>query len=452
MMKRLFLWCGPLLIAAMATGQEYILDKVVAKVGNEYVLHSEVEERYSLLAERGSVPEEMRCQILEELLVKNLLVHTAKIDSVLVSEEEVERQLDERIENILNMMGDDIGQFESYYGMTITQAKELNRIDLRKNLNAERMQSQIVDDIKVTPAEVIAYFESIPRDSLPYFNSEVEIGEIVRKPVVNEAERQKAIDKLKRLQDSLAAGAAFEDLARRYSDDEGSGRQGGYLGRTSRGSYVPEFEGAAYKLEPGEVSDIVETDFGFHIIRLENRWGSSIETSHILIRPDITEADLEKARQYLWDVRELVLSDSLTFIEAVKEYSDEDVRSYSNGGRVVNPKTGNTFFETGELEPDVFFAIDTMEIGEISGPIPFRSETGDIVYKIVQLQSRTPPHRASLQRDYSKILSAARQSKRSGAFNEWVNEQIGSTYILLDERFQHKCPNLNRWNTEAVGP
>lgn len=449
-MKRLLLWMGCIGMAVGAGAQSYVLDKVVAKVGNEYVLHSEVEEHHDYLRkQRGDVPEGLKCQILEEELVKNLLVHHARIDSVEVPDDEVEKQLDARIDQMLEYAGGDVSQIEEYYGMTISQMKESTRREMHKQLNAERMQSTIIDGINVTPAEVVKYFNSIPRDSLPYFNSEVEIGEIVYQPVVNAMEREKAIAMLHRIQDSLESGADFGELARNFSDDRSSAAQGGSLGRTSRGSFVPEFEGAAYNLEPGEISDIVETQFGFHLILLEKRFGTAIQTRHILIRPEITDADLEKAQQHLLDVRELIISDSLTWVEAVREYSDEDAQSYSNGGRVVNPKTGNTFFETGELEPDVFFSIDTMEIDDISGPIAFRTPTGDISYKIIQLQSRTPPHRASLDRDYSKIQTAARQSKRNEAFNEWIEERIGNTYILLDDRYREKCPSLDRWNVES---
>ena len=438
-------------LALHATGQQMVLDKVIAKVGNEFVLHSEVEERYALAKERGAVlPDNMKCTIVEELMVTNLLVHHARIDSVEVEDAEVERQLDERITQILQMMGDDVQQFESYYGMTVAQAKELNRIDLRKKLNAEKVRRLILENIKVTPAEVIEYFNQIPEDSLPYFNSEVEIGEIIYKPEVNPVERQKALDRVKEIQNRIKEGEPFADLAMRYSDDFASGRQGGDLGRTTRGSFVPEYEAAAYKTDVGDVTGIVETQFGFHIIKVEGRWGNAIQTRHILIRPHITEADLDSAKQFLLDLREGIMSDSMAWAQAVSDYSDEDSQSYSNSGRVSNPKTGNTFFETPDLDHQVFFAIDSVEVGGLTGPVEFRSQTGDVYYKLIQLQSRTPPHRASLQRDYSKILNAAKQSKQNEAFGRWIDRKIGQTFIVLEEDYYAKCPNLEKWNTGSV--
>jgi peptidyl-prolyl cis-trans isomerase SurA len=438
-----------LVSAVSVPAQSLVLDKVVAKVGKEYVLLSEVEERYALAAEKGKVPEGARCKILEELLVTNLLVHHAHIDSIEVPDAEVEDQLEKRISQILEMMGDDISQFETYYGMSISQAKELNRIDLRKRLNAQKVQASIMEGIKVTPAEVIDYFNEIPTDSLPFFNSEVEIAEIIYKPKINPGEQQKALDKINEIMEKLNNGEIFEDLARKYSDDLGSGRQGGSLGRNTRGTFVTEFEAAAYRLSKGELTDVVETQFGYHIIRLEGRWGDALEVSHILIRPKITMEDLDTAKAFLMDVRAAILSDSISFAQAVHDYSDEDAQSYSNNGRVTNPKTGNTFFETADLEHQIFFALDTVDVHGITGPIEFREPRGDIIYKLVELQSRTPPHQASMQKDYTKILNAAKQSKQNEAFSTWIDNKISETFILVDD-FYNTCPNLEKWHVKSI--
>jgi len=426
-----------------------ILDKVIAKVGDEFVLHSEVSERLAIAEEKKAVPEGGKCTILEDLLVTNLLVHHARIDSVEVPDEQVEAELDARIEQILGMMGNDIAQFEDYYGMTVAQAKELNRIDLRKKLNAQKMRSVILEGIKVTPAEVVKYFDDIPSDSLPYFNSEVEIAELVYKPKVNQIERQKSLDEVNELKQRIEDGEEFEKLARLYSDDLGSGKQGGSLGRNARGAFVQEFEAVAYRLEVGQISDVVETEFGFHIIRLDGRWGNVIETSHILIRPKVTEADLDTARALLYSIRDKIIEDSISFEGAVREYGEENVQSYSNGGRVTNPQTGNTFFETSELDHQVFFAIDTVPEGLITSPIEYSAPTGDKIFKLVQLQSRTPPHKANLQQDYSKIQNAARNSKQNEAVSKWIEKKVKDTFILIDNTYD-SCPNLEKWGVGGV--
>jgi len=245
----------------------------------------------------------------------------------------------------------------------------------------------------------------------------------------------------------LNNGGDFAELAKKYSDDIGSGRQGGDLGWTVRGGLVPEFEAAAYKLDVNEISPVVETEFGFHIIKLaQQRKGNSIRAQHILIKPTITQNDLEKAQMRMLEIRNEIMTDSISFVDAVKKYSDSKVQSYTNGGRMVNQRTGNTFFETDpeHLDADIFFAIDTIEVGEVTGPVQFRTQQGEIIFKIFQLQSRTPPHRANLGQDYSRIQEAARQSKRNEAFNEWIDENIQNTYIVVDEHYR-TCPNLQKW-------
>ncbi len=443
---------GLCLVTATAQ-QRAIIDKVVATVGSEVVLLSEVEEQYAMMsAQQGNMPPQARCNILDNIMGSKLLLNQSKLDSIEVSDEEVEGQLDARIERILSYMNNDVSQFEDYYGQTINEVKAQFREDLRNQLLVERMRAQILNSVKVTPSEVKAFFRSIPTDSLPYFNSEVEIGEIVYKPVVNETEKQRAIAQLQDIrQQILDSLATFEAMAARFSDD-GSARTGGDLGWTQRGKFVPEFEAAAYKLEPGEISPVVETQFGFHIIQMLERRGNSIRVRHILIRPRINDDDLEIAYQHLDSVRQVVLNDSLDFSIAVKRFSDEDQQSYNNDGRMINPATGNTFFEIGDLDPDIYFTIDTMQVGEISQPFEFSSPTGDTYYRVVQLQSRTAPHRATLEQDYSKIQQAAIESKKNEFINEWVQEKVEATYIDIDGMFNSMCPQLQRWYQTEVRP
>lgn len=432
--------------------QRAVIDKVVGMVGSEIILLSEVEEQYSLMqAQNPTIPEEARCNIIDQLLVTKLLLNQAKLDSIQVADAEVEDQLNARIERILSYMNGDLEQFEAYYGQSVTQVKEQFREDLFNQLLVERMRGQILAKVSVTPSEVKQFFANIPQDSLPYFSSEVEVGEIVYQPVVNEEEREKAITKLKALREQiLNQEATFEELAQKFSDD-GSARIGGDLGWAKRGKFVPEFEAAAYKLEPGEISPVIETQFGFHIIQLLERRGNSIRTRHILIKPDITDNDLDLAKNYLDSIRLLIVNDSTNFSMAVKRFGNEDVQSYNNDGRMMNPVTGNTFFEVADLDPDIYFAIDTMSISSISPPIEFKSPSGETMYRIIQLQSRTDPHRANLQQDYSKIQQATIQAKQNEFLSNWVQEKIGSTFIDIDTRYGG-CPTLIKWREDGVRP
>ncbi|MCH2081986.1 MAG: peptidylprolyl isomerase [Saprospiraceae bacterium] len=425
--------------------QKTVIDKVISTIGGELILLSEVEEQHALMAaQNGQLPADARCGIVENIMVSKLMLNQAKLDSIEVGEEEVEAQLNARIERILTFMNGDISQFEAYYGQSIGEVKEQFREDLRSKITVDRMRGNILSSVTVTPSEVKKFFSGIPVDSLPYFNSEVEVGEIVYKPKVNAIERKKAVDKLEGIRKRiLEGGEDFAELAQTFSDDA-SARAGGDLGWAKRGKFVPEFEAAAYRLEENEVSDVIETDFGFHILQLLERRGNSIRVRHILVKPEITDADLELARIHLDSVRNLIMWDSLTFSQAVKRYSDEDVQSYNNDGRIINPGTGNTFFEIGDLDPDIYFTIDTMAVESLSKPFEFADQIGETMFRIVQLQSRTAPHKANLQQDYSKIQAAAIESKKNEFINNWVEEKINSTFISIDGMYDG-CPNLDEW-------
>lgn len=451
-MKSVFSVFFAFLAGLSCLAQPEVIDKVVATVGGELVLLSEVEEQYALMeAQQGVVPEGLRCNIMDQLMANKLLLNQAKLDSIQVSEEEVEAQLDARIERILGFMNNDVTQFEAYYGQTVNQVKEQFREDLRSQILIDRMRGQVMQSVSVTPSEVKKFFNSIPQDSLPYFNSEVEIGEVVYKPMINEEERQKAIGKLEEIRKAIIEeGADFAQLAAKHSDD-GSARAGGDLGWAKRGRYVPEFEAAAFKLEKDEISPVVESEFGFHIIQMLERRGNSIHLRHILIKPEITDADLELARAHLDSVRHLILSDSISFSQAVKLYSDKNVQSFNNDGRMVNPATGNTFFEIGDLEPDIYFTIDTMKVGGISAPFEFRNEVGEIFYRIVMLQSRTAPHRANLKQDYSKIQKAAIEAKKNDFITDWIEQKVDATYIAIDPMY-NGCMVLNKWKRQDIRP
>ena len=433
-------------------GQEaMVIDKVVATVGDEIILLSDVEEQYDYDRERmGTISEIAKCGILERIMVQKLLVNQAKLDSVIVEDDQVEQQLNQRIDYILSLMNNDISQFEEYYGKTVAQVRNEMREELRGQITAEQMQAKVIENTTITPSEVKAYFERIPKDSLPYFSSEVEIGEVVVKPKVSEPERQKALERLQSLRDRILAGEDFAVLATKFSDDPGSAKQGGDLGLQKRGTFVPEFEAAAYNLTEGEISDIVESPFGFHLIELLERKGNLIHTRHILIKPKINPEDLEMARQKLDSIRMIYLTDTISFEELVKEYSDEDVQSYNNGGRMINQASGNTFFETAELDADIFFAIDTLEVGDISRPIQFKSPTGEIAFRIVLLQSLTDPHQANLQQDYTKIKQAAIEERKVSYLNRWIDEKILSTFIQVDPAFEEKCINLQKWSSKSL--
>lgn len=449
-MKKVFnitAWCAVLsvfLFSNLAAQDTIILDKIVAKIGGEVIFHSDVEEQMAMMRERKGTPgRPEQCTILESLMAQSMLVHYAKIDSVVVTEDEVNSEIDARMDQILSYMNNDRSLFQEVYGQTVSEMREQVKEDMNRKLLGDRMQAQIMNNVEVTPSDVSTFFDNIPKDSLPYFNAEVELAEIVMFPVINEEERGKALDKIGKVKEDLRSGVDFAELARKYSDD-GSARDGGDLGWTTRGSFVPEFEAAAFQLEINETSDIIETEYGYHIIQLMERRGNSIHTRHILVRPRITDEDREKIKRALTDIKKEILDERISFTEAVRKYGDKRVQSFSNNGRMINPKTNNTFFETADVDSEIFFSIDTLDVMEITPPIEYRTPLGDYSYKIVQLQARTMPHRANLKQDYSRIQDAARESKRNQVFSDWVDDHIPNTYIMIDPSYKD-CPNIEKW-------
>lgn len=442
LLSALLLWQPKL----SAQEERAVIDEVVAIVGGEYVLLSNVEEQYALAASQATepLPPEARCALLDQLLVSKLLYNQSKVDSIEITTEEVEQQLNARIDRILSYMNDDVNQFEEYYGQSITSVKEQFREDLREQIASERMRGQVIREVTVTPSEVKNFFAMIPQDSLPYFNSEVEIAEIVHEPKANEATQKATREQLEAIRAQiLDEEITFADAAAKYSQD-GSRQAGGNLGWAKRGKFVAEFEATAYNLEKGEISDVVQTQFGYHILKLEERRGNSINVSHILLRPEVSEEDMEKARSMMDSIRNLVVNDSITFSYAVKRFGYDKIPSYNNDGRMTNPATGGTIFEVGDLDPDVYFAIDDMEIGDVSEPLSFSSPGGDELLRLIKLQDRSRPHQASLGYDYAKIQEATKQAKQSDYLNDWIDDVLKSTFIYVDERYEG-CPNLGPW-------
>lgn len=427
-----------------AQNSRAVIDKVVAGVGQEIILLSEVEEQFAYANSRSAkVPADYRCNILQELLIQKLLINQARIDSIVVTEEEVQSQVDARFDRIVAQMGGDESRFEEFYGVPVNIMREQISNDMKNQLVAERMQQGVIATVKVTPAEVKDFFAAIPKDSLPYFSSEVEIRELVLKPKVNATQRQIALDKALDIRKRLVEGKEeFDVLAKKFSEDPGSALAGGDLGFVKRGTFVPEFEASAYNLDKDELSEIVESPFGFHVIQLLERRGNSIHTRHILIKPDITKEDLLATKLQLDSIKKEIEADRLTFSAAVKKFGDKNTQSFNNDGRVTNPKSGNTFYELADLDTDIYFAIDPLEAGKLTAPIEFKDDSGDKFYRLIRLESRSKPHKANLKTDYSKIQTACLEQKKAGYMSNWMAEKSLTTYLQIDADFEKDCPNL----------
>jgi len=436
---------GLLLLCATFTRahSQQIVEKVIAEVGSEVISLAELKEHVSVLRARSlQVPDDAECIILENLLIDRLLIHQAKLDSLEVSDEEIEEQLEGRINHILALMDYDEKRFEDYYGMSVRDVKERFREDIRNQILAQRMRAKILENVHITPSEVIAYFNNLPPDSIPYFNMQVEVAELAVKVQPNDSAKSKARSTAELLRQRILNGEDFAQLAKQYSDDLSSASRGGDLGWVKRGTFVPEFEAAAFNLQPGELSPVVETEFGYHIIQLLQRRGELIHVRHILIRPIVDESDVQRTEQLLDSLRTLILLDSISFEAAVKKYGDKSHPAYYSGGILVNPRDGSTIWDVADLETDVYFTIDTMESGEISSPIRYTGPREDTYVKIIRLLSRVPPHQANLQQDFDKIQDMVKQKRQNEYLRKWLEEKIHQTHIYIDPQYRH-CNNLH---------
>lgn len=435
--------------------QKELIDKVVSTIGDEYILRSDVEEGYAAAKDRAgdNLPPNYRCMVLDQLMTGKLLVNQAKIDSLYPKDEEVEHQLTARVEQILGYMNGSREQFISYYNKTPEEVKEEMREDMRDQIMSEKMRAKILSEVTITPSEVKSFFSKIPKDSLPYFNQEVEIAEIVYKAKANDAEKAKAKALLEELRYRiLEKKEDFAALAKKYSHDPGSAREGGDLGFAKRGKFVPEFEAEAYRLEEQGMSPVFESDFGFHILQLLERRGNTIHTRHILIKPQITSDDMAKSKNLMDSVRREILRDSLRFSDAVKQFSDKSTQSYHNDGRITNQQSGSNAFETRDLDPQIYFAIDTMQkVSNITQPIELTTAGGEKGYRLIKLLSRTTPHKADLSLDYNKIQQAALEQKKTTSLIGWISQKVDNTFVRIDKIYEG-CPTLEKWRNAKKMP
>lgn len=424
-------------------GGGLLVDKVVAKVGSEFILLSEIEEEYSYaIAQDPSLPEGIKCDILASIIDQKVIIYQAKLDSVEVSEDEVESQLNFRFDAVLRQMNGDEQFFKEYYGATVQEMKERYRDDQKQKLLAEKMQYDLMSNIEITPKEVETFFNTIPVDSLPYFKADMEISEIVIKPEPNASEIKKAYQKLSDIRSKILKGEeTFEKMAIKYSQDPGSGARGGDLGFAKRGNYVPEFEAAMFSLQKNEMSDIVETEYGFHIIEMLERRGNSIRARHILVKPEITQRDLDSTKSVLKEIKENIEKDSITFEQAVKDYSMKSLPSYSNSGRVKNPANNSTFFAADDLDANTYFAVFDLKPGQLSTVQDYNLPTGEKAYRLVKLVSISKPHRANLKEDYNKIATIAKENKKGEYFAKWISQKRKEIYIKVDDMYSD-CPSL----------
>ncbi|WP_353186348.1 peptidylprolyl isomerase [Parapedobacter lycopersici] len=435
-----------------AAAQSQVIDEVAAVVGSNIILQSEIEMQYAqYLAQGNKANEDFKCYILQQQLTQKLLAQQAAIDSIEVGESEVDDNINSRLRYMSSQAG---GQerLERFLNRSLLQYKEEMRPSVYEQLKANKMQQNIVADIDVTPLEVKRYFESLDKDSLPYFNTEVEVGELVVYPKLTREEKQQYRDRAEDLRKQVADGTDFATVARLYSQDPGSAPYGGDLGFNTRDGFVKEFSAVAFRLKPGELSPVFESEFGFHFLEVLERRGEEVRTRHILVQIKPTAASLERARKDIDSIHNLVVTNKLDFYTAATLHSDNKETKY-NGGMLLNmenQQSRTTLIPADKLDAAVFTAIDTLQPGAYSRPAQFTDQTGKTGYRFTYLKSRTAPHQANLDQDFAKIKEAALQDKINRKLSEWFENRRQTTYIDINEAY-YNCDDLKIWLKNKEG-
>lgn len=431
----------------IALAQPGTLDKIVAQVGDNIILLSDIrEQRLQAEEAKVAIDSSFDCRVLEQIMVTQILVNQAKLDSVVVSDEQVDSDMENRLRLIQNQMGGR-QKLEEFYRMTYNEIKDKFREIIRSNMLADEMRNTITAGLGVTPKEVKDFFQNLPNDSVPFINMQLGFQQIVIYPEITKEDKKIALDRIRELRDQIVVqGKSFESLARLYSMDPGSAPMGGKIAAT-KGMMVPQFEATVFKLRPDEISEPIETEFGYHIIKLISRSGDDFMCLHILIRPEFSVQTMNKASQRMDSCYRMLKLNELTWEQAVARYSN-DASTRQNKGIISNPRNASQLWDMedlNEIDQQIYLLTDAMEPGNITQPslyMDFMSRQQGI--RIVRLMQRIPAHKANLDADYALIKQAAENDKKARILSEWVKSKIGNAYIRLVPEFA-SCPLQYPW-------
>lgn len=428
-----------------AQTQKVVADKIVGIVGDRIILQSDIKNAIADASRQGSaVPADAECMVLEQALVSKLLMLQAEKDSLPVSDEEVEAELDQRIRYFISQYGSQ-DQLEALAGKTIYQIKDDARESVKENKLAQAMQRKIVEGVRITPTEAKAYFDRIPTDSLPFFETEVEIGQIVIFPKASRDLEKYVIDELNNYKRQAEMKiTSFDQLAKQYSEDPGSKDRGGQyqVNRTEK-TWDPAFLSAAFRLKEGEISPVIKSKFGYHIIQMVQRNGDDAIVKHILRIPPVTEVELAQGTTKLDSVRAKLIAGTIDFNTAAGRYSEDETAKFA-GPYITSRSTGSTYLTIDELDKEVVAQLDKLKLGEFSQPMTFTDERGKKGIRILYLKSRTEPHRMNMRDDYNKISQAALEEKKAQVLEKWLKTRITNHYIMVDPSIAN-CEQLEKW-------
>lgn len=432
-------------VVSWSQAKKVVADKVTAIVGDRIILLSDIKNSLADIARQGgTIPENGECILTEQAIISKVMMLQAMKDSLPVTDEEVEADLDNRIRNYINQFGSQEA-LEEVAGKTIYQIKDDARESVKEQKFAQAMQRKIVENVRITPIEVKAYFDKIPKDSLPYYESELEIGQIIVYPKASRDVEQYIVSEMNNYKKQIEMKVvSFEQMAKRVSEDPGSRDRGGqYQVNRNEKTWDPIFLSTAFRMKEGEISQPVKSKFGYHIIQMVQRNGDDAIVRHILRIPPVTDDEIKAAIGKLDTVRTRVMKSELTFNEAATKYSDDEAAKYS--GPYLTGRDGSTFVTIDQLDKALVALLDKMKVGEYSAPLEYESEQGKKGVRIVHLKSRSAPHRMNLSDDYSKIAQFALEEKKARTLEKWLQGKLPTYYVMLDPQTAEDCPLLKKF-------
>ena len=421
-----------------------VADRIVAVVGDKIVLESDITNALHDMERQGmELPPDAKCLTLEQNMGIKALVLQAEKDSIPITEEEIDVAIDNQIRGFINAYGSK-DELERVAQRSVYQLKEDFREGFRERKLAESMRNKIVENIKITPNEVKHFFEKIPTDSLPLYESEVEIGQVVSFPKASQDANEYAIEQLKDYKHQIEAGSRdFKTLASLYSDDPGSKERGGmYEVNRANKEFDPVWMSKAFTLKPGQISNPFKTRFGYHIIQLESRTGDDAIVRHILKIPQVTQVEMKTGYQKLDSVRAKLIAGTIDFGTAVSKYSEDDASKFTAGR--LQGKDGSGFLTIDQLDKDMVPILKNLSVGEYSQPVEFTDERGKKGIRVAYLISRSSPHRENLKDDYSRIAAKAMEEKKNNAIEKWFQNKIKTYHIEVDQEYR-SCTVMQKW-------